>query len=37
MSYTIEEHRHRYAAWAESRTASIKTCRFEVKIGGEII
>lgn len=37
MSYTIEEHRHRYAAWAASRAASTKTCRFEVKIGKEII
>lgn len=37
MSYSIEEHKHRYAAWAASRAASTKTCRFEVKIGKEII
>ena len=37
MPYTIEEHKHRYAAWAASRAASTKTCRFEVQIGKEII
>ncbi len=37
MSYTIEEHKHRYAAWAASRAASTKTCRFEVQIGKEIL
>ena len=37
MSYTIDEHKHRYAAWAASRAASTKTCRFEVQIGKEII
>lgn len=37
MSYTIEEHKHRYAAWAASRASSTKTCRFEVQIGKEII
>lgn len=37
MSYTIEVHKHRYAAWAASRAASTKTCRFEVLIGKEII
>jgi hypothetical protein len=37
MSYTIDEHKHRYAAWAASRAASTKTCRFEVLIGKEII
>ena len=35
--YTIEQHKHRYAAWAASRAASTKTCRFEVQIGKEII
>lgn len=37
MPYTIEEHKHRYAAWAASRAASTITCRFEVQIGKEII
>lgn len=37
MIYTIEEHKHRYSAWAASRAASTKTCRFEVRIGKEII
>lgn len=37
MPYTIEEHKHRYAAWAASRAASTKTCRFEVQIGKEIL
>ena len=37
MLYTIEEHKHRYAAWAASRAASTITCRFEVKIGKEIL
>ncbi len=37
MTYTIEEHKHRYAAWAAGRAASTKTCRFEVQIGKEIL
>lgn len=35
--YAIEEHKHRYAAWAASRAASTKTCRFEVLTGKEIL
>jgi hypothetical protein len=31
--YTIEEHQHRYAAWAASRGASTKNCRFTVETG----
>lgn len=37
MQYTIELHKHRYAAWAASRAASTKTCRFSVLTGKEII
>ena len=37
MPYTIEEHKHRYAAWASSRAASTKTCRFSVQQGKSII
>ena len=37
MPYTIEEHKHRYAAWAASRAASTKTCRFNVLQGKNII
>jgi hypothetical protein len=37
MSYTIEDHKHRFAAWAASRAASTITCRFNVLQGKEII
>lgn len=37
MTYDIEEHKHRYAAWAASRAASTKTCRFNVLQGKNII
>jgi len=37
MTYNIEEHKHRYAAWAASRAASTKTCRFNVLQGKQII
>lgn len=37
MPYTIEEHKHRYVAWAASRAASTKTCRFSVLQGKGII
>jgi hypothetical protein len=30
MAYTIDEHRHRFAAWAAGRAASAKGCRFKV-------
>jgi len=36
-TYAIHEHRHRYAAWAASRAASTKTCRFTVLQGKNII
>lgn len=35
--YDIAEHRHRYIAWAASRAASTKTCRFDVSTGKAII
>jgi hypothetical protein len=37
MPYSIEDHKHRYAAWAASRAASTKTCRFNVLQGKNII
>jgi len=37
VSYEIQEHKHRYAAWAASRAASTKTCRFNVLQGRTII
>lgn len=33
MSYTIEDHSHRLAAWAASRAASVTGCRFKVHTG----
>ncbi|MFJ7142404.1 MAG: hypothetical protein ACN6OP_08010 [Pseudomonadales bacterium] len=35
--YDIAEHLHRYTAWAASRAASTKTCRFDVSTGKTII
>jgi hypothetical protein len=37
MSYSIEEHRHRFAAWAASTAASVINCRFKVEEGKKII
>jgi hypothetical protein len=37
MTYSIQEHRHRFAAWAASRAASIRSCSFKVVQGKEII
>lgn len=38
MSYTIEEHKHRFATWAASRAASTSVvCRFTVKNGIDLI
>ena len=37
MTYTIEEHKHRYSAWAASRAASVKSCRFKVSDGKAIL
>lgn len=37
VRYSIDEHRHRFSAWAASRAASTKTCRFNVLQGKHII
>ena len=37
MPYSIEEHKHRYSAWAASRAASTITSRFSVLQGKRII
>lgn len=37
MSYTIDEHRHRFSAWAAGRAASVKGCRFEVEAGKRLL
>jgi hypothetical protein len=36
-SYNIHEHRHRFAAWAASRAASVKGCRFSAEQGKAIL
>jgi len=37
MNYSIEEHRHRFSAWAASRAASVINCRFTVRQGKELL
>jgi len=37
MPYSIEEHKHRFAAWAASRAASVNPNRFPVEIGRKIL
>lgn len=37
MPYTIEEHKHRFSAWAAGRAASVNGCRFSVEQAKEII
>jgi hypothetical protein len=37
MEYSIEEHRHRFAAWAAGRAASVNGCRFPVEEGKLIL
>lgn len=37
MPYTIEQHRHLYAAWAASRGASVLGCRFKVRQGRQML
>lgn len=38
VDYTIEEHKHRFAAWAASRAASTSSnCRFSVSKGKELL
>jgi hypothetical protein len=36
-NYSFEQHSHRFAAWAASRAASTKTCRFSVALGKTLI
>lgn len=35
--YTVNHHAHIFAAWAASRAASVKNCRFSVKVGQAIL
>lgn len=37
MPYTIEEHKHRFSAWAAGRGANVNGCRFSVEQAKEII
>ena len=37
MPYTIEEHKHRFAAWAAGRAASVNGCHFRVEQGKQIL
>jgi hypothetical protein len=37
MPYEIEEHKHRFSAWAAGRAASVNGCRFKVERAQEII
>lgn len=37
MPYTIDEHRHRFSAWAASRAATVNGCRFKVEQGKALI
>ena len=37
MPYTIEDHKHRFAAWAAGTAASVKGCRFSVEQGKTIL
>ena len=37
MGYTIDDHKHRFAAWAASRAASVNGCRFKVEQGKTIL
>lgn len=37
MNYSIDVHKHRFAAWAASRAASVNGCRFPVEEGKIIL
>lgn len=37
MEYTIDDHKHRFSAWAASRAASVKGCRFSVEQGKKVL
>lgn len=37
MPYSMEEHKHRFAAWAAARAANVNECRFKVVQGKQIL
>jgi hypothetical protein len=37
VSYSIEEHKHRFAAWAAGRAATVNGCRFKVEAAKNIL
>ncbi|MEE4246199.1 MAG: hypothetical protein V2I33_12360 [Kangiellaceae bacterium] len=37
MSYSIEEHKHRFAAWAAGRAANVNGCRFTVEQAKKVL
>jgi hypothetical protein len=37
MAYTIEQHQHRFAAWAAGRAASVNRCRFSVRTAKSVL
>jgi hypothetical protein len=37
MNYSIEDHKHRFAAWAAARAAAVKGYRFSVLRGNKVI
>jgi hypothetical protein len=37
MEYSIDEHKHRFAAWAAGRATSVIGCRFPVEEGKAIL
>lgn len=37
VPYTIEEHKHRFSAWAAGRAANVNGCRFSVEQAKEIL
>lgn len=37
MKYTIENHKHNFAAWAAGRAANVNGCRFKVEQGKKIL
>jgi len=37
VPYSIEEHKHRFAAWAAGTAASVKGCRFSVRQGQDVL
>lgn len=37
MTYSIEEHKHRFAAWTAGRAANVNGCRFKVQHGKKLL